>query len=61
MKNKFRKDIGSFLYYGQSIDTTILMSLSILASKQEKHEQRTIIEIEQFLDYMGINPNETIR
>jgi hypothetical protein len=42
---------GTLLYYGRAIDSTILTSLSSLATEQAKPTQKTIETVKQLLDY----------
>ena len=42
---------GTFLYYARAVDSTTLVSLSALASKQASPTQKTIEKVMTFLDY----------
>jgi hypothetical protein len=42
---------GTLLYYGRAVDSTILTSLSSLATKQAKLMQKTMETVKQLLDY----------
>jgi hypothetical protein len=46
--------VGTLLYYGQAVDSTILTSLSSLATKQAKPTANTMATINQFLDYCAM-------
>jgi hypothetical protein len=47
--------VGSILYYTQAVDTTILMALSTIASKQTKATEKTLKKCTQLLDYLAAN------
>ena len=51
--------IGVLLYYGRSVDSTILVALSSLASAQAAPTEYTMELIKWLLDYVATNP-ETI-
>jgi hypothetical protein len=42
---------GTLLYYRRAVDSTILTSLSYLATEQNKPMQKTIATVKQLLDY----------
>jgi hypothetical protein len=42
---------GTLLYYGQVVDSTILTSLSSLATEQNKPTQKTMAMVKQLLGY----------
>jgi hypothetical protein len=42
---------GTLLYYGRAVDSTILTSLSSLATKHAKPMQKTMETVKQLLDY----------
>ncbi len=43
--------IGTFLYYGRAVDSTMLTALSAIASAQAKPTEETMTRCKQFLDY----------
>jgi hypothetical protein len=43
--------MGTLLYYGRVVDSTILTSLGSLATKQAKPTQKTMETVKQLLDY----------
>jgi hypothetical protein len=49
--------IGIFLYYGQAVDSTILVGLSSLAAVQAKLTKYTVFLIKWLLDYTATNPD----
>jgi hypothetical protein len=51
-KKKYIKEvIGTFLYYGCDVDSTMLTALSAIASAQAKPTEETMTCRKQFLDY----------
>jgi hypothetical protein len=59
-KKCIQQVIGSFLYYAWSINPTILMALSDIATQQAAPTENTKKQVEQFLDYMWTHPNAKI-
>jgi hypothetical protein len=53
--------IGSILYYAHTIDLTVLMELSTIASKQAKGTENTMLKTKQLLDYLVMHPDTTVR
>ena len=53
--------VGTFLYYGRAIDSTILPAINDIASSQAKPTQKTKQKVQMLLDYLHTNPNATIR
>jgi hypothetical protein len=49
--------IGILLYYGQVVDSTILVGLSSLAAAQAKPTKQTEFLIKWLLDYAATNPD----
>jgi hypothetical protein len=49
--------IGVLLYYGQAVDSTILVGLSSLAAAQAKPTKQTLSLIKWLLDYAATNPD----
>jgi hypothetical protein len=43
--------VGALLYYGRSVESTILTLLSSIATKQAKPTQKTMETVKQLLDY----------
>jgi hypothetical protein len=60
-KKQIQQVVGSFLYYAQAVDPTILMVLSDIATQQLAPTKNTKKRVEQFLDYMWTHPNAIIR
>jgi hypothetical protein len=63
----FKEDIkhvqrmtGSILYYARTINLTVLMALSTIASKQAKGTENTMTKTKQLLDYLATHPNATV-
>ncbi len=53
--------IGSSLYYARAVDSTVLMALSSIASKQTKGTMNTMDKAKQFLDYLATHLDATIQ
>jgi hypothetical protein len=60
-KKCIQQIIGSFLYYAQAVDPTILMALSEIASQQAAPTENTMEHVNQFLDYMWTHPDAIIQ
>jgi hypothetical protein len=60
-KTRIQKIVGSFLYYGRAVDTTILKALNSLARQQSKPTETTKKRSEHLLDYLATHPNAVIR
>ena len=58
---KVQQVVGRILYYVRAVDLTVLMSLSTIASEQEKSIGHTIETMVQLLDCMASNPDATMR
>ena len=52
--------IGSILYYAHTIDLTVLMELSTIASKQAKGTENTMLKTNQLLNNLVIDPDATV-
>jgi hypothetical protein len=59
-KKHIQQIVGSFLYYVQAVDPTILMALSNIATQQSAPNKNTNKRVKQFLDYMWTHPNAVI-
>ena len=53
--------VGTFLYYGLSLDLAMLVALGTLASQQTAPTESTMSEVTWFLDYCAAHPNAVIR
>jgi hypothetical protein len=60
-KHRLQQIIGTFLYYSRAVDPTMAVALSDLGSQQSKGTQKTMMALEQFLDYCATHPDATIR
>jgi hypothetical protein len=56
-----QKIVGSILYYAQAVDMTVLMALSMIASKETKGTEHTMEKALQILDYLATHPDAMIR
>jgi hypothetical protein len=59
-KKRIQQIIGSFLYYSQTVDPTILMALSDTALQQVAPTENTMEPVNQFLDFMWTHPDGII-
>jgi hypothetical protein len=50
-KKYIQQVLGTFLYYGRAVDSTMLMALSSIASNQAEPTKETMDNIKLFLDY----------
>jgi hypothetical protein len=55
-----RRAVGMFRYYAQAIDSTILLTLSRLASSQAHPTKNTMLLLNRLLNYIAQYPNATI-
>jgi hypothetical protein len=60
-KTKIQEIIGTLLYYGRAVDSTILVALGSLASTQAKSTQATADAVTQLLDYCTTHPDAVVR
>ncbi len=51
---------GSILYYARTVDLTVLIALSTIASKQAKGTQQTMAKTKQLLDYLATHHDATV-
>ncbi len=59
-KKQIQQVVGSFLYYAQAVNATILMALSDIATHQAAPTENTMKRVDQFLDYMWTLPDAKI-
>ena len=52
--------VGTFLFFGQAIDSTLAAALSSIASQQAKGTEATLQATRQLLDYIAMHPNPSI-
>ena len=58
---EIQRVVGSILYYARTVDITVLMALSSIASEQTRGTTNTMAKVKQMLDYLVTHPNATIR
>jgi hypothetical protein len=58
---RIQKIVGTLLYYARAVDSTMLVSLSSLASRQSKATERTNQDIDQLLNYCATHPVAILR
>jgi hypothetical protein len=59
-KKRIQQVVGSFLYYAQAVNPNILMALSNIATRQSAPTKTTKKRVDQFLDYMWMQPDAII-
>jgi hypothetical protein len=59
-KKHIQQIVGSFLYFAQAVDPTILLALSEIASQQAAPTENTMKRVNHFLDYMWTHPDAII-
>ena len=59
-KTLVQQVVGTFLFYGRAIDSTMLVPLSAIASMQAEPTEQTLEKVQQFLDYAASNPNAVL-
>jgi len=60
-KKRVQQIVGSFLYYGRAVDTTILKTLNTLSRQQSKPTETTAKHTTHLLDYLATHPHAVIR
>jgi hypothetical protein len=60
-KIQVQQVVGSFLYYAQAENPTLLMALPDIATQQAAPTGNTMHRVDQFLDYMWTHPDAIIR
>jgi hypothetical protein len=58
---RIQEVIGKLLFYGLAIDSTMMVALGTIASKQTKGAQATAQAITQRLNYALVHPDATVR
>ncbi len=59
-KKYIQQVLGTFLYYGQAVDLTMLTTLSLITSNQAEPTKETMSNIKLFLDYTASNQDAII-
>ena len=59
-KKYIQQIIGTFLYYRQAVDSTMLTALSSITSNQAEPTKETMLNIKFFLDYAASNQDAII-
>ena len=60
-QKRIQKVVGSFLWYGRAVDTTILKALNSLSRQQAAPTETTKKHTDHLLDYLATHPDATIR
>eukprot|EP00957_Ditylum_brightwellii_P125297 9550342-Ditylum_brightwellii.AAC.1 len=53
--------VGMFLWYGRTVDLTLLPALNAISAQQSKPTVQTVHELDHSLNYMWTYPNATVR
>mmetsp|Transcript_2662 Transcript_2662/g.3772 ORF Transcript_2662/g.3772 Transcript_2662/m.3772 type:complete len:122 (-) Transcript_2662:86-451(-) len=53
--------LGTFLFYGRAIDSTILSTIGTIVTQQAKPTKKTMAAIAQLLNYLSSHPNAVVR
>ena len=59
--NRIQQVVGSSLFYGRAIYSTILPGLSSISTEQAAPTERTNDDVTQLLDFLHTHPNATLR
>jgi hypothetical protein len=57
---RIQEMFGTFLFYGRAIDSTMLVALGTIASKQSKGTHATAQAVTQLLNYAAAHPDATV-
>ena len=60
LKRRIEQIVGTCLYYGRAVDSTILVALSAIASQQAHATEQTQAAAKQLLDYLATHPDAKI-
>jgi hypothetical protein len=60
-RQRLQEIIGTLLYYGRAIDSSLLVALGTLSAAQTKGTHATALACTQLLNYCATHPNTTIR
>jgi hypothetical protein len=58
---RIQEIVGTFLFYGRAIDSTMMVALGTVASKQSKGKHATAQAITQILKYASAHPDANVR
>ncbi len=58
---RVQKIVGTLLYYGRAVDSTLLTTLSAIAARQSNGTKAVTEACHQLLDYVATHPNAGIR
>jgi hypothetical protein len=59
--NKSNTSSAASLYYARTVNLTVLLALSTIASEQAKGTESTMKKCKQLLGYLATHPNATVR
>jgi hypothetical protein len=58
---RIQEIVGTLLFYGRAIDSTMLVALGTISSQQSKGTQATAHALTQLLNYAAAHPDATVR
>jgi hypothetical protein len=58
---RIQEIVGTFIFYGRAIDSTMLVALGTIASKQLRGTHTTAQAVTQLLNYAAAHPDATVR
>jgi hypothetical protein len=58
---RIQEIFGTFLFYGRAINSTMLVALGTISSKQSKGTHATAQAVAQLLNYAAAHPDATVR
>jgi hypothetical protein len=53
--------VGTLLFYGRAVDATLLTAISELSTELVTGTVKTMVELNQLLDYLSTNPKAVAR
>ncbi len=59
-KKYVQEVVGTFLYYAQCVDSTMLTALGSIATQQANPTTNTMIKVKHFLDYAFTHPDAIV-
>jgi hypothetical protein len=59
-KKYVQEVVGTFLYYAQFVNSTMLTALGSIATQQANPTKNTMIKVKQFLDYASTYPDAVV-
>jgi hypothetical protein len=60
IRSTYNRYLARFLYYGRTVNSTMLTALSSIASAQAKPTEATMANVKHFLDYAATHQNAVL-